>query len=860
MGVDRFDIWSTGIVLVIASAAFAFAWLKLRSWTWTTAIVRAAALALLWGLLSGLYWEESGGHAPITVMVDISDSISAPQSQKLLNTAMELIGSEQLKILPFAKRTAPIATEISSPRFESLRSQWGMLDVGGTNLEDALIGLSSNIQEGPAFLITDANETIGRADNIIPYLTSAKISLFPLVPDNSETTDFVGITQMHAPLLATADKQTEIRVSLGNFSRSAVDGDLTLMQGQKQIYSNKVALAPGSESALVIQSDSAAPGLNEISATYRWREGSGALRESTQTILLAGENRERILLLNGSKDDDRFLSQALQSEAYQIESWAPGQQLKSNILSTYSVVILNNIPLTGLPVGAAVIREYVEKGGGLIMLGGAKSFGLGGYIGSPIEELLPVKLVPPQTTKKRLNVAVQLVIDKSKSMARGSKLEFAQDAANQVVRNLKDEDLVGIIAFDTVPFEVLPLVDVAKARSIAEDRINRLFANEATNMFPAVEEGWRSLLKVNAGRKHMIILTDGKVYDAGPIYEQLVRQIRVSGVTVSTVLLGQEGEEDMLRELAEVGGGSYYQTSDPQNLPRIFVSDVKVSTGEETLKEQNSFSVRRGTSPLRTTGITTYPILKGYVETLPREDAALELVASSGDRASPLLARWQFKQGKVVGFTSDSNGRWSAQWIGWQEFSRFWSDLLNAVRPTTKNASIPRFDIRRYIEHGELVLDATVYSDPAPNSLTATITTPTGRSESVVFTRTAAGRFIARVTRPEAGRYRAKLLAEETALPEVGWSISGELFGERKDLPPNRVLLDRLASSTGGKVNPSKADIVSQAMGKPTRYYPVLPLLALALLLFLLEVCARELQIFARLLSGLRRKVKAIRN
>ena len=53
----------------------------------------------------------------------------------------------------------------------------------------------------------------------------------------------------------------------------------------------------------------------------------------------------------------------------------------------FAAVILNDVPSGDLPGGYAVaLREQVRGGAGLAMVGGPRSFGLGGYQGSPVEE------------------------------------------------------------------------------------------------------------------------------------------------------------------------------------------------------------------------------------------------------------------------------------------------------------------------------------------------------------------------------------------------------------------------------------------------------------------------------------------
>ena len=82
-----------------------------------------------------------------------------------------------------------------------------------------------------------------------------------------------------------------------------------------------------------------------------------------------------------------------------------------------------------------VARTYVQDlGGGLIMLGGDQSFGLGGYYKTTLEEILPVRS-DFEKEKEKPSLAMMLVIDKSGSMG-GEKIEMAKDAARAAVELL----------------------------------------------------------------------------------------------------------------------------------------------------------------------------------------------------------------------------------------------------------------------------------------------------------------------------------------------------------------------------------------------------------------------------------------
>jgi hypothetical protein len=61
------------------------------------------------------------------------------------------------------------------------------------------------------------------------------------------------------------------------------------------------------------------------------------------------------------------------------------------------VIVLENVDVRGLSAASwQAIRERVERGTGLIMMGGYHSFGPGGFRGSPLADLLPIEIGPAE--------------------------------------------------------------------------------------------------------------------------------------------------------------------------------------------------------------------------------------------------------------------------------------------------------------------------------------------------------------------------------------------------------------------------------------------------------------------------------
>lgn len=819
---------------------------------WTISLLRAALGVLLVAALAG---PQAPGAAPgtaVTALLDISTSISNEQGDRLLEKARRLttdLGSP-LTIIPFARGLSPSVVSPSST-FASIRSRISNLDTSATDLESALRSPRTKTS-GPILLLSDGYETAGHVLSSLEQHSHPPV--FPLTVTGPPPQSRVSISQLSSPTVVKSHMSVDVRATLSQSTTKEIQGTVSLSHGPSQVLQKQLSISPGRDVTLVAKSDPNLEGLHPLTATFSWKDEDGS-HSITRTSWLSGEKRERVLVLAGSHEDDRFLSPLLTGQAYQVRTEILGSQRPSlGAPKDYTAVILNNVSINELPREFEVeLPNYVRNGGGLIMIGGNHSFGLGGYIGSAIEDVLPVRLVPPHVEKKRLNVAVQLVMDKSRSMAMEERIEFAKTAAREVVANLKDDDFIGVIGFDDSPFIALPISSVANVRSSAADRISRLYPAKKTNLFPALDEARRGISRVPAGRKHVIVLTDGKLPDAGSSYFELVKQMRILGITLSTVVVGGDGDDGFLAQLANIGGGSFYQTQDPSNLPKIFLSDVKVASGEQTLKESPVVEVRSGPDGVRSTTIKSFPPLRGFVETAPRDAADTELIVTQEGKGFPLLASWTVGKGRALAFTSDVNGRWSAPWIQWESINEFWSDLIESVIPKAGKAkSNIDFDLRTWVDGSDLVLDLSLFSDIGNAPITASVSSPLGKEMSLSFSKLSNGHYQARLGEPAPGTYKGTIAIDKSSLPEIGWEVAPDTVGERQHEQPNRELLERIAALTGGAVNPLSQQITiaktSDRVGNNLTHLFAL----LALILLFVEILTREFH--GRIIAAIRRR------
>jgi uncharacterized membrane protein len=75
----------------------------------------------------------------------------------------------------------------------------------------------------------------------------------------------------------------------------------------------------------------------------------------------------------------------------------PTEELFESELPSFDAVIFQNFDYEPYDVAPYLekVKDYVERGGGLIMVGGDLSFTQGLYEGTPMEEVLPIDLLPP---------------------------------------------------------------------------------------------------------------------------------------------------------------------------------------------------------------------------------------------------------------------------------------------------------------------------------------------------------------------------------------------------------------------------------------------------------------------------------
>ncbi len=186
-------------------------------------------------------------------------------------------------------------------------------------------------------------------------------------------------------------------------------------------------------------------------------------------------------------------------------------------------------------------------------------------------------------SNRNVPLDLSLVLDRSGSMS-GDKIRCAREAAALLVRRLRPSDVVSVVAFDG---EVQTVAEPATGMAQAglPDAIEQIEVGGSTNL----SGGWlrgRTLVSqvTNAAHeakspvKRVILLTDGQanvgVMDPDKLRELCARALE-DGVTTSTIGFGADYDEDLLRAMADAGGGHSYYIENPDQAPGVFEEEIE---------------------------------------------------------------------------------------------------------------------------------------------------------------------------------------------------------------------------------------------------------------------------------------------
>ncbi|MDA0809823.1 MAG: VWA domain-containing protein [Planctomycetota bacterium] len=576
----------------------------------------------------------------------------------------------------------------------------------------------------------------------------------------------------------------------------------------------------------------------------------------------------RVLVLN-SDGRTGNLERALTAARIPVDTAkASDHPLTQDSLDGYRAVVLENVPAEDFGrLKMERLTQFVEDlGGGLLMTGGKRSFGTGGYFKSPLEEILPVSMELREEHRK-LRVAIAVALDRSGSMTapvKGgkTKMDLANLGTAECVRMLSSQDMVSIIAVDSSPHVIVPLSPVDDAEAIAHKVLGIQSMGGGIFVYEALVEAGSQLMKAEGySTRHIILFSDAQDSEEPGAYKALLKKYEAAGITVSVIGLGTNSDIDakLLEDVAKLGSGNIMFTADAEELPRLFAQDT-MSIARNTFVEPDPDTQPDGIPGSRipdallmgNLGNGPFPKADGYNLSYLRPEATAA-VLSGDEYQAPWSAFWYRGLGRVAAITLEVDGSFSGQFGSWDQYEDF---LVTHVRWLLGGGSSN--DVFVKVEQSgqdaivRLELDPERDDQKSTHNPELVIVPPGQEREDVLrpdFVWTGAHELEARFRLDQTGTYRTLVRTGErnfTRGPTITLPYSPE-FAPRIGLPSGRETLARIAELSGGNLRHDVMDVFRNPPRSARTVSLLAPLMIAGIVLLLLEIAGRRLALWERL-------------
>lgn len=745
--------------------------------------------------LAGMRWLQPVEGMNVLFLLDRSQSVPETRQQQILEwvekTVREKPRVDQAGLVVFG---ADVGIEAAPDPAPDLKAIHSVVSPARTDIASAIrlaAALFPEHGQRRMVLLSDGNENAGNAIEAAASIKATDIHI-DVVPLDTDRGNDIALQRLLLPSRVKKGQTFEAKVfvqadqpgvsTVRLFRNNRILGEQKVsLQAGKNLFTFPQTLAESGFYGYDVQIDSPSDEVPQNNRAYGFVDVLG---------------QPRVLVVSSDPATDAPLIDALQSPEVEVRLvGVSGFPASLDELQSYDSVIFSNVSAGDLGREQLAMMESAVRdfGSGFVCIGGDQSFAAGGYRGTPLADMLPVDV---EISSKRVlpSGALVLVIDRSGSMS-GEKFDMARQAAAAAVQALAPSDYVGVIAFSESP-EVVVDMQQAGDREAIVARILGLGMGGGTAMYPAMEQARAMLQGVSASYKHCVLLTDGVSVPGD--FEGITAAMAGERVTVSTIGIGFDLDQDLLARIAGLGKGRFYNVPNPGQLPQIFIKEamlvLKAAIREEAIVPVLSAS----TEPVR--GITGYPRLAGHVLSELRPRAETPLLTDKGD---PLLAHWQYGLGRVVAFTSDARSKWARDWVSWSQYRQFWGQVTRWSLRKVENSSLAaQISSERGV--ARLAVEAVGEQGEFRNflDLRAHIVGPGVEKRTVHLSQTGPGQYEVSFPLEAAGGYLVNLMEHDgdtvRASQRVGVSLN--YAPELETTAPNLQLLSGIADMTGGKI------------------------------------------------------------
>ena len=846
------------IYLLLALPALAWiSWLawktdvQIAAWRrWSALVLRTIVCLALVLAIAGVQWLLPVEGMNVFFVLDRSDSVPSAQqdaAKSLVNKmAEQKKKDDKAGVIIFG-------TDASIDRMPneaiSLEKVEAVVDTQRSDLASAIrLGTAAFAETGQKriVLMSDGNENIGDAMSAVASAKSQGVSV-DVVPLGVTRGNDVFVQKVQVPTKLKKGQPFEAKIFIQ--ADEAQEATVRLYRNDVPLGEQKVKLEAGKN---LFSFPQTLPDQGFYNYDVRVDAPGDLLPQNNRAIAFASVKGDpRVLVISGELGLDDTLAAALRSARLDVKVvGVTGLPTSLAEMDSYDTIFLSNVSAGDLGRDTMSLLEAAVRdfGVGLVCIGGENAFAAGGYRNTPLETTLPVSM--ELDSKKVLPPGAVVLVMHGMEFANGN--QVARDCAQGVLGALGPDDELGVVLWNGTDQWTYELQKVGNKKA-AGSAIAGMNQGDLGSFQGVLEEAHKALKKSKASLKHVIVFSDGDPAKPTP---ELMAQMVQDRITVSTVLIaGHVGPETMM-EIAAQGRGRFYNVTSPAMLPQIFIKETSVILKSAIYEEPFKPQVKAASELTRGIGGADYPQLLGYVASSVKPRAETPLFTDKGD---PLLAHWQYGLGRAVAFTSDARGKWGKNWLGWERYKQFWSQIAQWSLRRLENAD---FTSEVIVDKGEGVINVEALDEKGNYrnflNLQATVVSPKGERMTVRVEQTGPGHYEAKFPTKDVGGYLLNLMQMEN-----GQAVAGQVVGasvnfspEFSASEPNLNLMKRIAEAGGGRMlDPTKPDNnpFTHDRMKTSRPQDLWEwLVRLAIILFVIDVGVRRIDLEReQLLKGL---------
>ena len=725
---------------------------------WRGAVTLCVLLALL-----GLQLPIGSNRTATIFMVDLSNSNKAHLGEAkayLRDMVEEMPSGNSYGIVTFGNDVQVEQFVTSDKQYVEFLT---LPEKTATNYEEAIAKGLSMIPEnakGRLVVLTDGKETKGDIGRMIPAVKASGAEVLTLMYEDEAIQDAY-IEQVTLPSYLHPGDKYSVHITVeSNYDTDAV---LELYHGSSHTGTQAVHLNKGSNHFVLqeqVSNEAEGNAMEDLRVQVK-AEGDGCEENDSYNAFSVVESPPKVLVISDRNTDVTNFTGLLQATGCDYSTVSAfNAPITIQDMLTYKSIILVDTYIDDLPGGfldnlEAYVKDY---GCGFVCCGGEDSFALGGYRDTVIETVLPVDM-ELRNMNEAPSMAMVMVVDHSGSMMSeangqgGTNLDVAIKAVNVAVDNLRDKDYVGVLTFDDGYTWQVELT-TADERQAIKDSVKKIEAGGGTTIKPALFEAYDKISKSDAAVKHVILLTDGMGETTN--YQDVINAFSNSGVTLSTVAVGEGSDTNLLENLADECGGRYYYSDLSSDIPKIFAREVFLG-GDSFLRNGNfPLTVRTGHELTRELFVQGWPYVYGYVAATPKS-ASSSVIAVAG-KEDPILTVWQYGLGRTVAWNSDVTGEWSGAFEGKEDYAQLWKRIVDY---SAGNADMGEDRVNVVTADGvtEIMYEARDYG--TETEIIATVVGPDKEASEVKLFATAPGKYKGQLPTGQTGMYHLNVRRQE---------------------------------------------------------------------------------------------------